>query len=1856
MKNKIFVVVISLVTIILLVISFLFAINYKKESESYFYESGYILSNNYESGTENVSKLYFDAETSYKNNKKEEYTFKNSEGEKVNVSSESFVHYSNGSIMSLKKGVAIDLEEIDTKLINYYNIFEGSVLTKKNEVYEIDNLDKKINFSKLMFKISNEKYLIGAKKIIISFSDEQTVEMENYVEIEYISENVIRVYNDKVNYQTIASNLYVVIDNIRIDLEYKTISKDGNKYLTMADMIINSDDNIEVLPQPEEPEKIENMEDNQSDMPNNGGNVGNNQGAQNNNANSDNGNVDSEMQQGIDNLLGNLPENNEQIDTENEFVQPKFKVESMDVTTLGFENLSIIFEDESSVLYGNRTVEIIENSTGKVVQRFEDWQEGMPSYKVNSYYSLKPNTEYTLNVIGQYKVDETIFDRTFVSKIFRTLDIGLEITEDYVSSDSLSFAVYRSSYSGVNGFSYNISDKKGNVIVEDVDVNFDDENVEIIAEQKKFKPNTEYILTIKDIKYGNKTFLTVSYERLKIDYKTKTLKENPFRNGVVSLTHNINSRENTITFDIEGINDLYGGIKSYTYNIYNSVGELKHTILKEKTEALTMDLDKLSSEETIFFNVEVNYDDNEKTIMFVSQNSESISISGVKYPKIVEFLKGKGDTDAQQIVGNIMIDDEGGFISSNGVSKYKIDIKENNNSNLGHTQQHVGSIKLEQEKTDTVFPLSVYFAGLTPETEYILYVYLLKNGEYVYLGYEVVKTEAAQPVYLNVVQGQSEDSKKYLFDFEMTKGANSSSTQYIRELNLEMYGCSKTNNECTKLNFSRTVPRDQNNLSELYDAMQYDPEKEVNELNPINSIKVNSNEFNFDVNNYEEVYRYKVIVTGKSSNYEIPIKINGNDSNEFEINFNDVEPKLELKAFEVPKSDCESSDECKTNYGKINEGLSDKTIVGYDFNIYAYPNPMGQNISEVKYNIYLNNDGVDCDTFLVDDQKLVLESTISVDGNLYIPVGNDSNNEIKLKRGQNYCLEYYGVYNFSDSEGNNISKNTTSKWMSLQAKKQGVKIKGYIKSYDGKELTLNLNITDPDDALIPDSLKLKYNQDEIIPGTIENQNEFKFLIDNNLSYSLMIKENVGTGEIDKKIQEINLDEITAMPDNIKVVVDTTSPGEVKIKVPIVNGIEASRVAGMAISAEDKTSYLSFDGYNDDELYKTITLNNIKNSGIGSITSETVDLGNGKTQTKDFWNFKSIQLIYDTGKIMDYKDVSNNQPMLIVNKGDLNLGRYYSKFGTSSSFGTIKIGSIFYPLTVNEDVPLKENQFDSTVEGSNIGVSLVKSSDSTLVYFNQINFAPSSLYDINNQKYDGKPIEVKSTLSTSSLETKYNSTGAKIRFRFANESIADQTQLKIVLKNNESTEEATIIYNADNNNWSSYNGSEKIKSIDVEEVIENKKTVKYIKVEFSNIVEGEYTYSINYSIDDIPFEPTYNITDQKLNLNIKINSLRELKIVNDTSKYNKVNWRWNANATSMEVPIREIENSFEVDTSIYELASDEKIVYSVFALGCKDNICPDLTEVKDLKTLNNFEPIEENIDLVSNNSTKYSIERFFDPNYNEYNIMIQPYIKKGTSLIPLKYFSLKIHEIERREPIISIENPDKADFRLMVDDIDAVLKACNEEEISKLYSGDPMAFGSKLIEEYFNKNKFASNSAYFEIYDIGDTFIGYSPLPFASSTQYLELTDYLTNKGYFSGTYKIKIKYCMEGKDGIQTKIFEDIKIKNFTKFKMQLIDTSDSFVLLFENPNLAELNKINRIKYQFTDINGFTEVRELSNLDNEYNTTNDITFINSTVEGTGQVLYFVGIPIGIPTSRIRDIEIKLYEGEEDINPLGEYSY
>ena len=129
-----------------------------------FYSSGYILESNSasevevkpEEGTEatqntqGVSRYYFSENTTYKEKYNEKAIFKDTEGESVKVNLDNFVHYTNGSISSLKNGVILNLDEIEDDPITYYNIKKGSVLVKKQDKYTIKNLEKELSFDKII--------------------------------------------------------------------------------------------------------------------------------------------------------------------------------------------------------------------------------------------------------------------------------------------------------------------------------------------------------------------------------------------------------------------------------------------------------------------------------------------------------------------------------------------------------------------------------------------------------------------------------------------------------------------------------------------------------------------------------------------------------------------------------------------------------------------------------------------------------------------------------------------------------------------------------------------------------------------------------------------------------------------------------------------------------------------------------------------------------------------------------------------------------------------------------------------------------------------------------------------------------------------------------------------------------------------------------------------------------------------------------------------------------------------------------------------------------------------------------------------------------------------------------------------------------------------------------------------------------------------------------------------------------------------------------------------------------------------------------------------------------------------------
>lgn len=108
-----------------------FGISRSLREASAFWGDGYVLSyQSGENGTLVPYPLYFTAGSRYKENFSGTVSFRDMYGNKQEVSSDSFIHYADDSISTFKKGVVLELNELEKGLLNYYSLGADSVMSR----------------------------------------------------------------------------------------------------------------------------------------------------------------------------------------------------------------------------------------------------------------------------------------------------------------------------------------------------------------------------------------------------------------------------------------------------------------------------------------------------------------------------------------------------------------------------------------------------------------------------------------------------------------------------------------------------------------------------------------------------------------------------------------------------------------------------------------------------------------------------------------------------------------------------------------------------------------------------------------------------------------------------------------------------------------------------------------------------------------------------------------------------------------------------------------------------------------------------------------------------------------------------------------------------------------------------------------------------------------------------------------------------------------------------------------------------------------------------------------------------------------------------------------------------------------------------------------------------------------------------------------------------------------------------------------------------------------------------------------------------------------------------------------------
>lgn len=650
----------------------------------------------------------------------------------------------------------MDLTRVDSDPIFYYNIGANQILTKSAERYTIQNLDTQLNFYYLLWKIDANKYLIAGENITISFEDGTEKNIDGYLEIEYYDNQVIKLYNQEITYQTISEETIIHIPgDIEINLATKMVRKNDENQMNFENMVIDSDDNITIVDLTEKEDEDENEMENQIDNTQTGTQGGSTQNS---------GGSSEENNQQNSGTGGSIPTINgdgtgnidEIIDNNVSTIQlPKFKTNEFNVTTTGVTtNISIT--DEEGLLKDDTNIKILRSDTGKVVYE--------TTYPLGEYeialdvQSLVPDTEYILQVESAYEVEGITYQKNFMYKQFKTNITGISFEKDVFTNKTMSFSVNFEENSQIARAEMVVIDANGQEIQSQIVTNT---NVitgsKVNVEFQGLEANTNYEVKLTNVLY-NGQILVNGFD---ISKNYMTLKDIP---NISGAEFEINKRDGNFKLKLNNVQDTHSGIQSYRYEIYDAREQdenqttIKTIETNEREVILPID-DTIVRNVTYVYKVVAIFNDNEKICEYESEYSELMRMDGAQFPT-VSFEEEK--VTFERIEGALVIED----------NDHTIELDEDTIFTITYTDS-VGKTETFTAQGSLRIPVRINNLRANETYKFAIYGRVdLKDGndpiDQCYIGGAFVKTKEPENLVANYSTNNQDTKNTFNVNFKLT--------------------------------------------------------------------------------------------------------------------------------------------------------------------------------------------------------------------------------------------------------------------------------------------------------------------------------------------------------------------------------------------------------------------------------------------------------------------------------------------------------------------------------------------------------------------------------------------------------------------------------------------------------------------------------------------------------------------------------------------------------------------------------------------------------------------------------------------------------------------------------------------------------------------------------------------------------------------------------------------------------------------------------------------------------------------------------------------------------------------------------
>lgn len=537
------------------------------------------------------------------------------EEEKVRLDENTIMHYSDGSLGVLKKVVGIDVSTVDRNIIFYYNIYKDTKITATTDGHSIKlKNDNEVKFKNLLMRISDNKFILTGKNVRLVLSSDNIVDFGEYVEFEYMDGNIVKIYNQDKFYQTISSESHILVSDVKINLSKATISKGSKEYISLTNLVVNNDGNIDALEEKIEKQEVY-LEDGDIDVPTI--------------QPPDTSKVEGDKDDETSGSLGDDDDKEEVVDKDKIEKTPSYKVSELIVSALKIEaKIEII--DADNLISTDTIVQIVENKTAKVIFE-ESGTRGDAEVNI-SCADLQPDTEYTIYARASYVIDGVEIERVFLSKIFRSEDLGVSFEPSLLTDNSITVEVTKEGYSKVNSVVMELYKDNGDKI-DDRTLRFENGSVETV-EFVGLTSNSEYVVKMTQISSQN----VIVDEGYSIPKTIKTLKQKP---TIGDLAYDIDKKNSAFNLSVTSVTDPDYGIQNYRYEVYfveEDIMQDKPSVVVNKnvleTTPVKVDDVNLVRDRTYTYVLVVEFYDNEKIVEYSKNMGYTMSLTGFKYPTI----------------------------------------------------------------------------------------------------------------------------------------------------------------------------------------------------------------------------------------------------------------------------------------------------------------------------------------------------------------------------------------------------------------------------------------------------------------------------------------------------------------------------------------------------------------------------------------------------------------------------------------------------------------------------------------------------------------------------------------------------------------------------------------------------------------------------------------------------------------------------------------------------------------------------------------------------------------------------------------------------------------------------------------------------------------------------------------------------------------------------------------------------------------------------------------------------------------------------------------------------------------------